>query len=113
MTTEIKKELKAALFSYVRAAAAAVLALVLAGVQDGTAITVTAVIAGALGPLVRALDPTDDAFGIGARIEKAHELAKTHGENVPATETDLVLANDPDVDEVSLESAESDGAPQQ
>lgn len=111
MNSEVKAQLKSALFSYIRAAAAAVLALVLAGVQDGTAITITALVAGALGPLVRALDPTDDAYGIGAKVAKAHELAKTSGDEVPATETDLVLAADPDVEDVSLAEDTTDGDP--
>jgi hypothetical protein len=50
--------------------------LVLAGIEDPGTITASALIAGILGPLVRSLDPNDDAFGIGASIEEAYETAK-------------------------------------
>jgi hypothetical protein len=50
--------------------------LVLAGIEDPGTITVSALIAGALGPLVRSLDPNDDAYGIGASIGEAFETAK-------------------------------------
>jgi hypothetical protein len=50
--------------------------LVLAGIEDPGTITASALIAGILGPLVRSLDPNDDAFGIGASIEDAYKTAK-------------------------------------
>jgi hypothetical protein len=50
--------------------------LVLAGIEDPGTITASALIAGILGPLVRSLDPNDDAFGIGASITEAYETAK-------------------------------------
>jgi hypothetical protein len=50
--------------------------LVLAGIEDPGTITISALVAGALGPLVRALDPNDDAYGIGASIGEAFETAK-------------------------------------
>jgi hypothetical protein len=76
MKPETIEQLKKAIWSYLRAALAAVGALVLAGIEDPGTITVSALIAGALGPLVRALDPNDDAYGIGASIGKAYETAK-------------------------------------
>lgn len=65
------KQLKAALGSYLRAALAAVGALVLAGIEDPSQITVSALLAGLLGPLIKALDPNQDEYGIGAKIEAA------------------------------------------
>ena len=76
MKSETWNHLKRALWSYLRAALAAVGALVLAGIEDPGTITASALIAGALGPLVRALDPNDDAYGIGASVENAFETAK-------------------------------------
>jgi hypothetical protein len=76
MKRQTWNHLKRALWSYLRAALAAVGALVLAGIEDPGTITASALIAGALGPLVRALDPNDDAYGIGASIEDAYETAK-------------------------------------
>lgn len=71
MKPEMKTYLKKALGSYLRAAAAAVAAMLLSGMDNPTTITVSALVAGLLGPLVRALDPNDDAYGIGASISKA------------------------------------------
>lgn len=76
MKPETFTHLRKALWSYLRAALAAVGALVLAGVDDPGTITVSALIAGVLGPIVRALDPNDDAFGIGAAISDAYKTAK-------------------------------------
>jgi hypothetical protein len=76
MKPETIEQLRKALWSYLRAALAAVGALVLAGIEDPSTITVSALIAGALGPLVRALDPNDDAYGIGAAISEAYDTAK-------------------------------------
>lgn len=76
MKPETWEALKKATWSYLRAALAAIGALVLAGIEDPGTITVSALIAGALGPLVRALDPNDDAYGIGASIGEAFETAK-------------------------------------
>jgi hypothetical protein len=76
MKTETLEHLKKAIWSYLRAALAAIGALVLAGIEDPGTITVSALIAGALGPLVRSLDPNDDAYGIGASIGEAFETAK-------------------------------------
>jgi hypothetical protein len=76
MKPETWAHLKKAIWSYLRAALAAVGALVLAGIEDPGTITASALIAGALGPLVRALDPNDDAYGIGASVEDAYKTAK-------------------------------------
>lgn len=76
MKPETWNHIKKAVWSYARAALAAIGALLLAGIEDPATITVSAMIAGALGPLVRALDPNDDAFGIGASIEEAYKSAK-------------------------------------
>jgi hypothetical protein len=76
MKPETWAHLKKAVWSYLRAALAAIGALVLAGIEDPGTITVSALIAGALGPLVRSLDPNDDAYGIGASIGEAFETAK-------------------------------------
>jgi hypothetical protein len=76
MKKETWQHLRKALWSYLRAALAAVGALVLAGIDDPGTITASALIAGILGPLVRSLDPNDDAFGIGASVKEAYETAK-------------------------------------
>jgi hypothetical protein len=76
MKPETWAHIKKAVWSYLRAALAAIGALVLAGIEDPGTITISALIAGALGPLVRALDPNDDAYGIGASIEEAYKTAK-------------------------------------
>jgi hypothetical protein len=65
------KQLKSALGSYLRAALAAVGAMVLAGIEDPGQITVSALLAGLLGPLIKALDPNQDEYGIGAKVEAA------------------------------------------
>ncbi len=71
ISAETKKQLKAAFLSYIRAAAAAVGAMLLAGIEDPGTITVSGLVAGILGPLIRALDKNDDAYGIGAKVEAA------------------------------------------
>ena len=70
-TEESIKQLKSALGSYLRAALAAVGAMLLAGIEDPSQITLTAILAGVLGPLIKALDPNSDEYGIGAKIEAA------------------------------------------
>jgi hypothetical protein len=65
------KQLKSALGSYLRAALAAVGAMVLAGIEDPSQITFSALLAGLLGPLIKALDPNQDEYGIGAKVEAA------------------------------------------
>ena len=65
------KQLKSAFGSYLRAALAAVGAMVLAGIEDPSQITLSALLAGLLGPLIKALDPNQDEYGIGAKVEAA------------------------------------------
>ncbi len=68
---ESVKQLKSALGSYLRAALAAVGAMLLAGIEDASQITMSALLAGLLGPLIKALDPNQDEYGIGAKVEAA------------------------------------------
>jgi hypothetical protein len=68
---ETIRQLKAALWSYLRAAIAAVGAMLLAGIEDPAQITLSAVLGGILGPLIKALDPNQDEYGIGARVQAA------------------------------------------
>jgi hypothetical protein len=68
---ESVRQLKSALGSYLRAALAAVGAMVLAGIEDPGQVTLSALLAGLLGPLIRALDPNQDEYGIGAKVEAA------------------------------------------
>jgi hypothetical protein len=70
-TEESIKQLKAALGSYIRAALAAVGAMLLAGIEDPGQVTLSALLAGLLGPLIKALDPNQDEYGIGAKVEAA------------------------------------------
>jgi len=90
MNLKTKTYLKKAIASYLRAAGAAVAAMLLAGMDDPTTITLSALIAGLLGPAVRALDPNDDAYGIGANIEKAFKAASGEEEK-PAVEPEDVV----------------------
>ena len=68
---ETIKQLKAGLWSYLRASVAAVGAMLLAGIEDPAQITLSALLGGILGPLIKALDPNQDEYGIGARVEAA------------------------------------------
>jgi hypothetical protein len=68
---ESVRQLKSALGSYLRAALAALGAMVLAGIEDPAAITTSALLAGLLGPLIRALDPNQDEYGIGSKVKAA------------------------------------------
>jgi len=70
-TEDSIRKLKSALGSYLRAALAAVGAMLLAGIEDPSQITVSALLAGILGPLIKALDPNQDEYGIGAKVEAA------------------------------------------
>jgi hypothetical protein len=70
-TEDSIKQLKAALGSYLRAALAAVGAMLLAGIEDPGQITLSALLAGILGPLIKALDPNQDEYGIGAKVQAA------------------------------------------
>jgi hypothetical protein len=57
--------LKAIVASYARTAISAVLAMYLAGTTDAKSLGMAA-LAAVAGPLLRALNPNDSAFGIGA-----------------------------------------------
>jgi hypothetical protein len=70
-TEESIRQLKAALGSYLRAALAALGAMLLAGIEDPGQVTLSAILAGLLGPLIKALDPNQDEYGIGAKVEAA------------------------------------------
>jgi hypothetical protein len=70
-TEESIRQLKAALGSYLRAALAACGAMLLAGIEDPGQVTLSALLAGLLGPLIKALDPNQDEYGIGAKVEAA------------------------------------------
>ena len=59
-------QLKAAGLSYVRAALASVAALYMAGITDPK-ILVNALIAGLLGPVLRAVDPKDQSITLGKK----------------------------------------------
>lgn len=73
---ETVRQLRAALWSYLRAAIASVGAMLLAGVEDPGKITMSAILGGILGPLIKALDPNQDEYGIGARVQEALEPEK-------------------------------------
>jgi hypothetical protein len=68
---ETIRQLRAALWSYLRAAIASVGAMLLAGIDDPAQITLSALLGGILGPLIKALDPNQDEYGIGAKVEAA------------------------------------------
>jgi hypothetical protein len=80
-TEDSIRQLKAALGSYLRAALASVGAMVLAGIEDPSQITVSALLAGLLGPLIKALDPNQDEYGIGAKVEAAVKAEPTDAES--------------------------------
>jgi hypothetical protein len=61
-----KKKLEAAAYSYGRAALASVAALYLSGILDPKVLA-NAFIAGLIGPLVKALQPNEKQFGLGAK----------------------------------------------
>ena len=60
-----KEQLVAAVGSYIRAALASVVPLVMAG-QTDPAVLANAFIAGLVGPLAKGVNPKDKAYGIGA-----------------------------------------------
>jgi hypothetical protein len=75
-TEDSIRKLKSALGTYLRAALAAVGAMLLAGIEDPSKITASALLAGLLGPLIKALDPNQDEYGIGAKVEAAVKPAQ-------------------------------------
>ena len=62
----MKEQLKAAALSYLRAALACVGALYLSGITDPKVLA-NAFIAGLIGPLLKAVDPKQKEYGIGAK----------------------------------------------
>ncbi len=61
-----KKQIKAVLTTYFRAAAASVIALYLAGVTEPKAL-LSAAVAAVAGPVLKAIDPNATEFGRGAK----------------------------------------------
>jgi hypothetical protein len=61
-----RKQLEAAAKSYARAAVAAVAALYISGVTDPKVLA-NAFIAGLIGPLLKAVQPSEKQFGLGAK----------------------------------------------
>ena len=61
-----QEQLKAAAATYLRAAAASVLALYMAG-QTDPKVLLNAAIAGLVGPLAKALNPKDASYGLGSK----------------------------------------------
>ena len=60
-----KEQLVSAFGSYIRASLASVVALYMAGQTDPKTL-INAFVAGLVGPLAKALNPKDKAYGIGA-----------------------------------------------
>jgi hypothetical protein len=61
-----RKQLEAAAYSYGRAALASVAALYMSGITDPKVLA-NAFIAGLIGPLLKAVQPNEKQFGIGAK----------------------------------------------
>jgi hypothetical protein len=61
-----KKQIEAAVMSYVRAALASVAALYMSGIQDPRVLA-NAFIAGLVGPLMKAVQPNEKQYGIGSK----------------------------------------------
>jgi hypothetical protein len=61
-----RKQIEAAAKSYARAALAAVAALYMSGVTDPKTLA-NAFIAGLIGPLLKAVQPSEKQFGLGAK----------------------------------------------
>ena len=62
----MKEQLKAAGLSYLRAALSCVGALYMSGITDPKVLA-NAFIAGLIGPLLKAIDPKQKEYGIGAK----------------------------------------------
>jgi hypothetical protein len=62
----MQEQLKAAGLSYLRAALACVSALYMSGITDPKVLA-NAFIAGLIGPLLKAVDPKQKEYGIGAK----------------------------------------------
>ena len=61
-----RKQIEAAAYSYGRAALASVAALYMSGITDPKVLA-NAFIAGLIGPLLKAIQPNEKQFGIGAK----------------------------------------------
>jgi hypothetical protein len=61
-----RKQIEAAAYSYGRAALASVAALYMSGITDPKVLA-NAFIAGLIGPLLKAAQPNEKQFGIGAK----------------------------------------------
>ena len=61
-----RKQIEAAAYSYGRAALASVAALYISGIPDPKVLA-NAFIAGLIGPLLKAVQPNEKQFGIGAK----------------------------------------------
>lgn len=61
-----KKQIEAAAKSYARAAVASVVALYMSGITDPKVLA-NAFIAGLIGPLAKALQPSEKQYGLGAK----------------------------------------------
>ena len=61
-----KKQLEAAAKSYARASLASVAALYMSGISDPKVLA-NAFIAGLVGPLLKALQPSEKQYGLGAK----------------------------------------------
>jgi hypothetical protein len=61
-----KKQLEAAAKSYARAAIASVVALYMSGISDPKVLA-NAFIAGLIGPLAKALQPSEKQYGLGSK----------------------------------------------
>lgn len=59
----MKEQVKAAGLSYLRAAASCAAALYMSGITDPKTLA-NAFVAGLLGPLLRAMNPSDNTFGV-------------------------------------------------
>ena len=62
----MKSQLKAAALSYLRAAIACVAALYMSGISDPKVLA-NAFVAGLVGPVLKALQPTENQFGLGKK----------------------------------------------
>ena len=62
----MKSQLKAAALSYARAALASVAALYMSGITDPKVLA-NAFIAGLVGPVLKALQPSEKQFGLGKK----------------------------------------------
>ena len=61
-----RKQIEAAAYSYGRAALASVAAMYMSGITDPKVLA-NAFIAGLIGPLLKAVQPNEKQFGIGAK----------------------------------------------